>query len=257
MNSHHDPRTKPVSRKIYLLPNLFTTGNMFCGFLSIIFAIQQQYDNAAWIIIVGAFFDSMDGRLARLTRSTSSFGVEYDSLADLVSFGMAPAYLAYLWGLQSFGRLGWMVGFLYLTCAALRLARFNVMAGTAPKGFFTGLPSPVAAGVVCTSVLFYNEMSLELPHHWFVAPAVIATAVLMVSTVHFPSFKGFKLTRENSFGILAFVVLVMTLIAVRPEVTLFLINVVYVVLSLLGDLVRVLWGRRIPKAVGIPHENAK
>ena len=252
MNSDRESKTKPISPKIYLLPNLFTTGNMFCGFISIILGIQGNFSLAPWIIIVGAFFDSMDGRVARLTRSTSSFGVEYDSLADLITFGMAPAFLAYLWSLQTFGRLGAMVSFLYLTCSALRLARFNVMAGTAPKGFFTGLPSPMAAGVVATSVLFYNEMGLEFPRHWIAAPCVLLAATLMVSTVHFPSFKEFKLSRENSFGILALVVLLTTLIVIRPEVTLFLLNVFYILLSRLADLVRLVWGKRKPK--GVPSE---
>lgn len=249
---NHESRTaKAWSKKVYLLPNLFTTANMFCGFLAVVMAIQGRFEFAAWIIIVGTIFDSMDGRVARMTRATSDFGVQYDSLSDLTSFGLAPAFLAYLWALQPFGRLGWLLAFLYTVCAALRLARFNVMVGSVPKGYFQGLPSPAAAVVVASGVLFFYEMKVDLPRHVFVLPITLTAATLMISSVRFPSFKEFRMNRENSFGVLALIVLVMTLIAVRPEVTIFLMTGAYVVLSLVVDAIRLALGRRPSvKAVG-------
>lgn len=232
---------KAWSKRVYLLPNLFTTANMFCGFLCIIKAMEGNYVHAAWLVIIGIVFDSMDGRVARFTRSTSNFGIEYDSLSDLVSFGLAPALIAYLWALEPFGRLGWLLAFLYTVCGALRLARFNVMVGVVPKGYFQGLPSPMAACAVATAVLFYSELRFEFPRHLLILPVTLVAATLMVSSIRFASFKEFRMNRENSFGVFAVVVLVMTLIAVKPEVTIFLMTCGYVIVSLLFEAGRVTW----------------
>ena len=174
--------------------------------------------------MIAMIFDSMDGRVARLTRATSDFGVEYDSLSDLISFGMAPGLTAYLWALEPWGRLGWLASFLYVVCAALRLARFNVLVNTIPKRYFQGLPSPLAAATVATSIIFYNEIGLKpgpKTADWFIPLTIMVLGSLMISTIRFSSFKDFKVSRENSFGVLAVGILTLVLIAVKPEVTLF------------------------------------
>ena len=230
-------------KKIYLLPNLFTTANMFCGFYALVAAIHGNFLSAAWSILVAMIFDLMDGRVARLTRATSAFGVEYDSLSDLISFGVAPAMVAYLWCLEPFGRLGWLASFLYVVCAALRLARFNVLVNSIPKNYFQGLPSPLAAATVATSVIFYNEMGLHIAKDTYILVVTFLLASLMISTIRFPSGKEVKFDRENPFGSLALGILMLVLIAVKPEVTLFVFCVGFIVVGLILDLYRVLFKR--------------
>src|ERR1700733_9449296 len=144
--------TRQPGIHIYVLPNLFTTGNMFFGFLSMIQSLEGHFVIAAYCIVAAAVFDTLDGRVARMTHATSKFGMEYDSLSDLVSFGVAPAILLYLWALKPFDRIGWLASFMYMACGALRLARFNVQAQSVEKKYFQGLPIPMAAGIVATSV---------------------------------------------------------------------------------------------------------
>lgn len=238
-----DSQPPMFSKKIYILPNLFTTANMFCGFFAIVTSIHGKYVQSCWMLMAGMLFDSMDGRVARFTRSTSDFGLQYDSLSDLVSFGVAPGLVIYLWALQPFGRLGWLVGFLYMVCAALRLARFNVMVANVPKGFFQGIPSPLAACSLASGILFYRELSLEsygIPKHVFILPVALSVASLMISSISFPSFKEFKISRENSVQSLAAIVLVMVLIAIRPEVTLFAMTVFYISGGLVMEFYRLL-----------------
>lgn len=238
-------------KKIYVLPNLFTTANMFCGFYAIVAAIHGDFLTAAWSILVAMIFDSMDGRVARLTRATSAFGVEYDSLSDLLSFGVAPALVTYLWCLEPFGRIGWLASFLYVVCAALRLARFNVLSNSVPKRYFQGLPSPLAAATVATAVIFYNEMGLKFAKDTYILAVTFILASLMISTVRFTSFKEFKVNRENSFGVLAVGILTLVLIAVKPEITLFVMCLLYIVVGILLDLYRVLF-RRGEKEAPVP-----
>lgn len=211
----------PRRRRVYILPNLFTTANMLCGFYAVIAAFNGNFVNSAWAIMIAILFDSMDGRVARLTRATSSFGVQYDSLSDLTSFGVAPALVGYLWCLQPFGRLGWLAAFLFVVCAALRLARFNISTDTVPKNYFQGLPSPVAAATVATGILFYHDLSFDFYRPPFLLTLMLVQASLMISSIRFLSFKEFRINRYNSFGVLAVVILTIILIAVRPEVTLF------------------------------------
>lgn len=227
-------------KKIYLLPNFLTTANMFCGFYSIVASINGDYLIAAWMVLIAMAFDTLDGRIARLTRATSAFGVEYDSLSDLLSFGIAPAILVYLWSLRPFARLGWLAAFLYIVCTALRLARFNVRAQTVSRKYFQGAPSPLAAATLSTAVIFYSEMSQivvgfsqKFSRDTFILSLTFLMASLMISTIPFHSFKEFKVKKENSFGILALGVLIFVLIAVKPEVTLFLICVSYIAIGLL------------------------
>lgn len=222
-------------RKIYLIPNFVTTANMFCGFYSIIAAIQHDFSTSAWAILAAAVFDMLDGRIARLARATSQFGVEYDSLSDLVSFGMAPAVLLYLWALESFGRLGWAAAFLFMACGALRLARFNITSAVQSKAYFQGLPIPTAAGIVSTFVIFCHALGwTEMRFSMLILAFVLAT--LMVSTIPFPSFKELNWRSRATFGYLLVGVLAMILIAAKPEITLFLLLSGYVVVSLAWNL---------------------
>lgn len=225
-------------RKIYIVPNLVTTANMFCGFFSVISGIQGDYVGAAWAIMAASVFDMLDGRIARMAKATSQFGVEYDSMSDLVSFGVAPGILLYLWALAPFGRLGWLASFLYVACGALRLARFNVMTTVVPKAYFMGLPSPMAAGTVATFVIFSHVVPLEEYRNTIVLVLTFGMASLMVCTLRFPSFKEFNWRSRASFGYLMIAVLSMILIAIRPEVTLFLLLAAYIVLSLFWNIVR-------------------
>ncbi|MGC9329694.1 MAG: CDP-diacylglycerol--serine O-phosphatidyltransferase, partial [Candidatus Hinthialibacter sp.] len=152
-------------KKIYLLPNLFTLGNIFFGFYSIISSISGSFVRAAFVIIIAGFFDVFDGKIARATNSSSKFGVEFDSLADLVSFGVAPGVLVYLWALKPLGRIGWLGAFLFLVCGALRLARFNVQIDVVSSDRFVGLPIPCGAAMLASTLIFYHHyISPELPH---------------------------------------------------------------------------------------------
>jgi CDP-diacylglycerol--serine O-phosphatidyltransferase len=217
-------------RGFYLLPHLFTTGNLFFGFWSIVHASLGAYDKAALGIVLAGVFDALDGRVARLARATSRFGEEYDSLADIVSFGLAPALLAFWAGnLQALGRTGLVMAFLFTVCAALRLARFNVSPGRY-EGRFQGLPSPAAAGMVATSQWFVSflrehELPLTFPEA-SVAVGTAALGLLMVSGVPYRSFKEVDL--RHSFGTLVLVILGLAVIIQEPKVSLFAVGLVYV-----------------------------
>ncbi|MGE4233861.1 MAG: CDP-diacylglycerol--serine O-phosphatidyltransferase [Bacteriovoracia bacterium] len=232
-------------KKIYILPNLFTTANMGCGFLGMAFATQGKFLEAAYTLIAAMFFDAMDGRIARLARATSAFGVQYDSLSDLLSFGVSPAFIVYLWCLQPLGRLGLLISFLYLTCTALRLARFNVLSQTVPKKYFQGLPSPLAAATVVTGLIFYIETSMTFRKDWFMFVILLITSSLMISNVAFYSFKEFKIRKENSFQVLALGILFFILISVKHEVTLFFICVFYIGATLILRTSQALVGKSV------------
>ena len=224
-------------RKIYIVPNIVTTGNMFCGFYSMVASMHGDYIPAAWAILAASVFDMLDGRIARLAKATSQFGVEYDSLSDLISFGVAPAILLYQWALQPFERLGWLAAFLYLACGALRLARFNVTTGTISKKYFQGLPIPMAAGTVATFIIFNQTVGWPEPGTFIsrdilVLVLTFGLASLMISTVKFPSFKELNWRSRASFGFLMIGVLSMILIAVKPEITLFGLLSGYIAVSL-------------------------
>lgn len=221
-------------RKVYLVPNFVTTANMFCGFYAVIAAIQAEFTVAAWAIIAAGIFDLLDGRIARMAKATSPFGGEYDSMSDLLSFGVAPAVLVYQWALYPFGRIGWAASFLFLTAGALRLARFNVTTGTVPKAYFQGLPIPIAAGVLATLIIFSYATGRfdEAYQGGILLVLTIGLALLMVSSVPFPSFKELNWRSRASFGYLLTGVLIMVLIAVKPEVTVFLLLAGYIGFSL-------------------------
>lgn len=226
-----DAKAQRLAMYIYILPNLMTTGNLFSGFFAVIQSIKGNYLYAAYAIVVAAVFDQLDGRLARLTRSTSKFGAEYDSLCDLVSFGMAPGTLLFLWALQPFGRLGWVACFLFVACGALRLARFNVQANVVEKNYFQGLPIPMAAGIVASSVLAFQDLELEPLGNYGLLVMTILLALVMVSNFRFRSFKDLDLKERLPFRYLILGVGVLVVVALRPEVMLFVLFMAYAVLG--------------------------
>jgi CDP-diacylglycerol--serine O-phosphatidyltransferase len=226
-----DARSQRLSMYIYILPNLMTTGNLFSGFYAVIQSIKGNYLHAAIAIVVAAVFDQLDGRLARLTRSTSKFGAEYDSLCDLVSFGMAPGVLLFLWALQPFGRLGWAACFLYVTCGALRLARFNVQANVVEKNYFQGLPIPMAAGIVASSVLAFQDLEFDATGSFGLLIMTILLALVMVSNFRFRSFKDLDFKERVPFRYLIFGVGIIFVVALRPEVMLFVLFMGYALLG--------------------------
>ena len=225
-----DPK-KPVARGFYILPNLFTTGSLFCAFYSIILSFQGQFDLAAWAILCSALLDGCDGKVARLTGTASQFGVELDSLADNVAFGVAPGMLAYAWQLHSFGRLGLAVAFLYCACASLRLARFNVGVSTTSKRFFVGLPSPASGCVMACFVLFmpYYPSCLEgiLPGLTLVIAAI--APLLMVSRVRYFSFKEFGFVKAHPYQTMVATLLVASMIFSMPRLFFFLLLIAYII----------------------------
>jgi len=216
-------------RGIYLLPNLFTTAAMFAGFYAIVAAINERFEPAAVSIFVAMILDGMDGRIARLINAQSAFGAEYDSLSDMVSFGLAPALVMYLWALADLGKAGWLAAFLYATMAGLRLARFNTQVGVADKRYFQGLPSPSAAALVAGMVWIGNEGELRG------AGAVVTVcfgitviaALLMVSNIRYHSFKELDLKGKVPFFRVLLVVLVFVFVFVNPSLNLFLVFAAY------------------------------
>jgi len=221
-----------MKKGVYLFPNLFTTGNLFLGFYSVVASLKGRFDLAAWAIIGAIFFDMIDGKVARLMKATSSFGVQYDSLADLVSFGVAPGLLAYNWTLAPLGRVGWLIAFLFLTCGALRLARFNVQAsGGGDKKDFQGLPIPAAAAAVATTYLFVDGIRVPLPPRVMMAWAavlMVALAFLMVSSVEYKAFKELDPARRHPFGMLFLAVVLIFILAAEPHISFFLFAMLYV-----------------------------
>ncbi|MGL6046854.1 MAG: CDP-diacylglycerol--serine O-phosphatidyltransferase [Vogesella sp.] len=223
---HHDPvPAKPSLRRqgIYLLPNSFTLAALFAGFYAIVQAMNQRFELAAVAIFIAMILDGMDGRVARMTHSQSAFGAEFDSLSDMVSFGVAPALVAYEWLLKDLGKLGWMVAFIYCAGAALRLARFNTMVGTADKRWFTGLPSPAAAALVAGLVWICHAYGYQqLPGlHWLALAFTAFAGITMVTNVKYWSFKEIHLRRRVPFVMLLGLVVVLLLLMSEPPLVLF------------------------------------
>jgi CDP-diacylglycerol---serine O-phosphatidyltransferase len=216
-----------LSRGLFVLPTLFTVGNLFCGYLSIWNSIRGTFETAALLIIGAAVLDALDGRIARLTNSTSKFGEEYDSLADLVSFGVAPAILAHSWGLSDFSRLGWMVSFLFVVCGSMRLARFNIQTRVVDKRYFVGLPIPSAAGVIATLVLATPERLMDRVLTTALLVGTFLLSYLMISTIRYRSFKDLDLRRRRPAWILPAIALGFAVIAYRPALALLTIAVVF------------------------------
>ena len=239
-------RIPPLRRGVYLLANLFTSAGLISGFYSVIATLGHRYELAAIMILVAQACDVLDGRIARLTRSSSSFGEQYDSLADLVAFGVAPGILVYQWALVPWGRWGWLAATLYVTCGALRLARFNVQVGSVEKRHFVGLPIPAAADVIATTVLlFYYFGGAGAPNKRILMLLVIyAVAGLMVSEIRYFSFKEIKLHHRHPFQVLLGLIVLIMLTIAAPQPVLFLAIVTYALSGPVVYLGRLLSGRR-------------
>jgi len=216
-------------RGIYILPNLFTSASLFGGFFAIIAAIQGRYETAAIAILISCVFDGLDGKVARLTHSTSPFGTEYDSLSDLVAFGVAPGILVFQWALEPFGRLGWLACFVFVICGALRLARFNVQKDSVEANFFKGLPIPGAASFIASLVLFITALGgLTGSRHILTIVLVYILSFLMVSSIRYLSFKEFELKKQKPFNVLVAIILILIVVAYKPKIMLFLILTAYI-----------------------------
>ncbi|MFA5811710.1 MAG: CDP-diacylglycerol--serine O-phosphatidyltransferase, partial [bacterium] len=192
-------RREGKKRGVYLLPNLCTSASLFCGFFSVIKSLSGDFTAAAWAILLAGIFDLLDGRLARLAKAESQFGIEYDSLVDLSSFGLAPGILMYTWSLYGLQKLGWLAAFLYFACGALRLARFNVQHDDVEHDYFQGLPIPIAAYVIATYVIFYQHYFSFPPEGSAIVAAMTMTlGLLMVSTIRYRSMKSFDFKSRYS-----------------------------------------------------------
>jgi CDP-diacylglycerol--serine O-phosphatidyltransferase len=231
-------------RGIYVLPNLFTTAALFCGFFAIVKAMSGGFEQAAVAIFVAMVLDGLDGRVARLTHTQSAFGAEYDSLSDMVSFGVAPALVTYAWALRDMGRLGWIAAFIYCVGAALRLARFNSSAEASDKRFFQGLPSPAAAALVAGFVWVMIDLDVAGAEvRWLACTLLIFAGITMVSSVRFYSFKDFNLRRSVPFLAIVAIALSLALFSYEPSLALFGLFVVYALSGHVLALVRLVCRR--------------
>jgi CDP-diacylglycerol--serine O-phosphatidyltransferase len=222
-------------RGVYLLPSMFTVANMFCGYACIVHAMRGEFDRAAPFIGFAFVVDMLDGLIARLTGTSSAFGLELDSLADVISFGVAPAVLVFSWGLFQLGRLGWAVGFLFVTAAALRLARFNIQSAVAAdKRYFVGMPSPAAAAVPAATVNAWPYQLQDYPQALLALAVVLVPALLMVSTVRFRSFKTLDLGWQRNYLYLFLVAGGLAAIATEPRIVLVALAYGYLISAFVG-----------------------
>jgi CDP-diacylglycerol--serine O-phosphatidyltransferase len=242
------PGGKKVHKGVFLLPNALTTGSLFAGFYSIISGINGHYTAAAIAVVIAGVLDGLDGRVARLTNTQSDFGVQYDSLSDLISFGLAPALLAFNWSLSTMreisplaGKLGWLAAFLFVACAALRLARFNTQASSADKSYFQGLASPAAAGTLVATIWFFTDQGIAGESvRWILLLETIALGLLMFSRVRYFSGKSWPHGDKIPTGFLFLVVLVFVLLAIDPPTVMMVVGIIYV----LSGLVMTVLGRQ-------------
>ncbi|WP_298271944.1 CDP-diacylglycerol--serine O-phosphatidyltransferase [Geobacter sp.] len=254
MNGEKIDMTESMRKGIYILPNLFTTGSLFAGFYGMVATMNGDFKSAALWILVSSIFDGLDGKVARLTGTSSKFGVEYDSLADLVSFGVAPGLLMYKWALQPFGRLGWLAAFLFVVCGALRLARFNVQVNTVENKRFVGLPIPAAASMVSATVLLFYHFGWPSSYKKVAILALIyLLAFLMVSSFRYYSFKDPELIKRQPFAFLVLAVLLFIVIAAEPLIMLFVIFICYTFSGIVGFLMTWPRRRRLEKAIHNKH----
>jgi len=225
-----------MKRGVYILPNSLTLAGMFFGFYAITTAIRGDFPRASWLILVAMVFDGIDGWVARMTNTTSRFGLELDSLSDLVAFGVAPAVLLYTWALKPFGRLGFATAFLFAACGALRLARYNVQMSKEEKLSFTGMPIPAAATIVASIVIFYHTLQTEPPAK---SPYVLAftwiLSALMVSTLRFHGIKELKLAEKKPFWFLIIVVVMLYFLAIHPPLAIFSFAMAYILFGIIEN----------------------
>jgi CDP-diacylglycerol--serine O-phosphatidyltransferase len=248
-----------MRKGVYILPNLFTSAGLFCGFFSVVATIKDDYLVAAIAILVAQVFDALDGRIARLTKTSSQFGVEYDSLADVVAFGVAPGVLAYRWALEPWGVWGWLAASLYVICGALRLARFNVQIDTADKKNFVGLPIPAAAAVVATTILMYFFLGGEgaTNKHITLLLLIYILAGLMVSTIPYYSFKDLHLGNRQPFWTLLLGIIVLQLTIAEPQIMLFSAFALYAISGPLWVVVRFFRKERSQEEAGFRLGNTQ
>jgi len=217
-----------MKKGVYLLPNLFTSANLFFGFYAIILSIKESFAQAAFFVLISIVLDSLDGRIARMTNSMSKFGTEYDSLSDLVAFGVAPAVMVYLWSLSHYGKWGVVASFLFVLCGALRLARFNIQIGIVESKVFNGLAIPAAAAVVVTGILLYDYLvgKGSFPHV-LIPVAVVVLSFLMVSNVKYYSFKDLNYFARKPFMSFFLIVIVLLIIVAEPQIMVFIFALTY------------------------------
>jgi CDP-diacylglycerol--serine O-phosphatidyltransferase len=243
-----------MRKGIYLLPNTLTLCGMLMGFFSILASLKGNYVHAAWAILIAMIFDGLDGWVARLTHSTTKFGIELDSLSDLVAFGVAPAVMMYKWALAPFGRIGWTVAFLFMACGALRLARYNVQMGSAESKSFTGMPIPGAATIAASLVLFsYERWDIPPVKNWYILMLMVLLAFLMVSTLKYHGAKEIDFKRRKPFWILVAIVLVLMIIITHPPISLFILAMIYLFGGLAENLFLFYRKRRKQAKEGIPR----
>ncbi|MFI3271933.1 MAG: CDP-diacylglycerol--serine O-phosphatidyltransferase [Pseudomonadota bacterium] len=245
---------RPIHKGVYILPNLFTTASLFAGFLGLLWASAGQYEQCALAILFSALMDGLDGKVARLTNTASEFGVQYDSLCDLVAFGVVPAFLVWHWQLEPFGRLGIGAAFLLAACGALRLARFNISTATACKKFFTGLPIPAAGCALSCFVLFapYVPDFFMGIMPYFTLLLTIMLALLMVSRVRYASFKEYGFIKAHPFSSMVSVILLFALIASEPKIFGFLLFMAYLISGLVYTFI--ILPRRTRKLLASPAQ---
>ena len=236
----HELRDKR-RRGIVLLPSLLTTGNLFCGFFAMLLTVEGRYTDAALAIFVAMIMDLLDGRVARLMKATSEFGVEFDSLADVVSFCVAPAFMLYSLVLSQAGRIAWLGAFLFVICGALRLARFNVHQGVTDRRYFVGLPTPAAAGIVASTALLLEGIDISRWQAALISVGTVVVALLMVSTFRYYSFKEVDFARRRPAQVLVLVVMGVLIVATHPQWFLFILFSLY----LLSGPTRPVWARRL------------
>ncbi len=216
-----------MKKGIYILPSLFTVGNLFCGFYSIVLSMNGEFELAAIMIFSAALLDGLDGRIARLTRSTSEFGIEFDSLADIISFGIAPSFLIYLWGLAPLKRIGWLVAFLYVVSVAMRLARFNLQKAVTDKRYFIGMPAPAAAITVASSAFFLTARITEKTPSIMIASLVLLLSILVISKIRYRSFKDIDLRSRKSYLYIFLFAIGFVAVAVEPKFVIFIMSLAY------------------------------
>jgi len=219
-----------MRKGIYILPNTLTLCGMFMGFYSILASLKGVYVHASYAIIIAMVFDGLDGWVARLTNSTTKFGIELDSLSDLVAFGVAPSVMLYKWALMPFNRIGWAAAFLFLACGALRLARYNVQMGSKESKAFTGMPIPAAATIVSALVIFYHEVWDAPPgKNYLILLLTVCLAVLMVSTLRYHGAKEIDFGKRKPFWILVAIVVVFVIVVMHPAIALFVFAMIYLI----------------------------
>jgi CDP-diacylglycerol--serine O-phosphatidyltransferase len=224
MNDEH--KTSSYKRGMYLLPSLFTTGSLFASFYGVIAAIKGSFELAAVMIFVCAVLDTLDGRVARLTSTQTPFGADYDSLVDVIAFGMVPGIIVYLWSLNGLMQIGWLACFLYVACTALRLARFNNSEVSA-KFYFKGLPCPAAAVMIGSTIWLWNDQTTTLTGIILTALIVVYVALMMVSNVPFRSFKDYDFKEAKGYSVIVSIVMVFAVIAIKPSFLLFTLALTY------------------------------